>query len=174
MKPQDIRNILNSIRNLIYFRLFRPWVVYGNNVHVQFSTKIWSPNKLVRIGNDVGIGYRCEINTDLIIGNQVLIGSNVGLLAKDAHRFNLVGVSIFASPRGDRYQIVIEDEVWIGFGAIILSGVKIGRGSIIAAGSVVTRDVPPYSIYTSKCISDIRPRFSPDQISQHERILYSS
>ena len=50
------------------------------------------------------------------------------------------------SGRGDKYKIIVEDDVWIGNGAILLSGVNVGRGSIIGAGSVVTKDVPANSI----------------------------
>jgi len=75
---------------------------------------------------------------------------------------------MFQSPRGDKGEIIIEDDVWIGFGAIILSGVRIGRGSIIAAGAVVLKDVPPYTIFTPVQNHVLRRRFSPEQIEQHE------
>ena len=75
---------------------------------------------------------------------------------------------MFQSPRGDKGEIIIEDDVWIGFGAIIMSGIRIGRGSIIAAGSVVLNDVPPYSILIQKRNQELRRRFSSEQIKQHE------
>jgi acetyltransferase-like isoleucine patch superfamily enzyme len=78
---------------------------------------------------------------------------------------------MFQSPRGDKGEIVIEDDVWIGFGAIILSGVRIGRGSIIAAGAVVLEDVPPYSIFIPVQSHVLKRRFSPEQIELHEQGL---
>lgn len=78
---------------------------------------------------------------------------------------------MFAAPRGDKFQVVIEDDVWIGFGAIILSGVRIGRGSIVAAGAVVTKDVPPYSIVVPQQARVLRARFTPEEIERHEEKL---
>jgi virginiamycin A acetyltransferase len=72
------------------------------------------------------------------------------------------------SQRGDKGEIVIEDDVWIGFGAIVMSGVRIGRGSIIASGSIVQNDVPPYSIFAPARGCVIRSRFTPEQIERHE------
>jgi chloramphenicol O-acetyltransferase type B len=163
-----LKQVLNTIRNILIFHLRHPWIKYGTNVHVQWSTAFWSPHRKIIIGNNVGIGTRCDINTDLTIGNDVLIASHVALVARDAHRYDIVGKSMFQSPRGDRYGIVIEDDVWIGFAAIILSGVRIGRGSIIAAGAIVTKDVPPYSIFVPGAGHVQRSRFSSEQIEQHE------
>jgi chloramphenicol O-acetyltransferase type B len=163
-----LKQVLNTIRNVLMFHVRHPWIKYGTNVHVQWSTAFWSPNRKIIIGNNVGIGTRCIINTDLIVGNDVLIASHVALVARDAHRYDIVGTSMFKSPRGDQYNIVIEDDVWIGVAAIILSGVRIGRGSIIAAGAVVVKDVPPYSIFVPGAGHVHLSRFSPRQIEQHE------
>jgi acetyltransferase-like isoleucine patch superfamily enzyme len=165
------KRLLNSVRNLFLFHIRYPWIKYGADVHVQWSTKFWSPNKRIQIGDHVGIGYRCEINTDLEIGSHVLIGSRVGLLARDAHSINVIGATVFDAPRGDRFEIVIEDDVWIGFGAIILSGVRIGRGSVIGAGAVIHKDVPPYSIVVPPAMRFVRPRFTQDEIVRHEEEL---
>jgi virginiamycin A acetyltransferase len=66
---------------------------------------------------------------------------------------------------------VIEDDVWIGWGAIILSGARIGRGSIIAAGAVIVGDVPPYSIMVPPKARVLRSRFSPDDAARHDQAL---
>lgn len=166
-----IKWLLNHIRNLLNFGIRHPWVKYGGNVHVQWSTRIWSPNKHVVIGNSVGIGLRCVINTDVEIGNHVMLAAHVGLLSKDSHTFGTPGISMFDSPRGDRFKIVIEDDVWLGFGAIVLSGVTIGRGSIIGAGAIVTKDIPPYSIVLGKAGEVVGRRFSEEQILAHENSL---
>jgi chloramphenicol O-acetyltransferase type B len=166
-----LHKLLNKIRNLLLFKLRYRWVEYGRNVHVHWSAKFWSSHKLVRLGNDVGIGPHCEIETDLIMGNSVLVGGFVGFLARDAHSAYLPGTTMFASPRGDRYRIVVEDDVWIGYGAILLSGVTVGRGSIVAAGAVVTKDVPRYSIVTGQPARVLKQRFSVEEIEFHESEL---
>ena len=163
--------LLNWVRNVLMFKVRYPWVVHGKNVHVQWSSAFWSPHKIVRLGNHVGIGPHCEISTDLILGNHVLVASFVSFLARDAHSAYIPGTTMFDSPRGDQRCIVVEDDVWIGQGAIILSGVTIGRGSIIAAGAIVTRDVPRYSIVATQPSGVVKQRFSPEQIEAHEREL---
>lgn len=64
----------------------------------------------------------------------------------------------------DKYSVVIGNDVWIGYGAKILSGVTIGDGAIIAAGAVVTKDVSPYSIVGGVPAKEIRKRFSEEEI----------
>lgn len=65
----------------------------------------------------------------------------------------------------------IGDDVWVGYGAIILSGVTIGKGSIIAAGSVVTKDVEPYAIVAGNPARFIKYRLTETEISKHESLL---
>jgi virginiamycin A acetyltransferase len=68
-------------------------------------------------------------------------------------------------------ETALESDVWIGHGAIILQGVRIGEGSVVAAGSVVTKDVAPYTIVAGNPARPIRDRFDPDQIKRHRREL---
>jgi acetyltransferase-like isoleucine patch superfamily enzyme len=163
--------ILNHVRNILYFQIRYPWVKTGRNVHVQWSTRMWAPHKHIVLGDSVGIGPRCVINTDVEIGNHVMLAAHVGLISKDAHTFGEPGVSMFESVRGDQFKIVIEDDVWLGFGSIVLSGVRIGRGSIVGAGAIVTKDVPPYSIVLGKAGQIAGKRFTEEQIIEHEHLL---
>lgn len=143
-------------------------------MHVKWTATFSAPNKKVWIGNNVGIGPYCAVMSDLVIGNDVLIAANVAMLSRYAHRSDLVGTSMFQGPRADRGEIVIEDDVWIGFGAMIMSGVRIGRGSIIGAGAVVIKDVSRYSILLPKREHILKPRFTPEQIDLHEVALHSA
>ena len=72
---------------------------------------------------------------------------------------------------GDDGEVIIEDDCWIGACAVILKGVRIGKGSVIGAGAIVTKDVPPYSIYITKATPIIYNRFSQEEIIKHEEIL---
>jgi acetyltransferase-like isoleucine patch superfamily enzyme len=162
---------LNVIRNILLFKVRYRWVVYGKNVHVQWTTLFRRQYRVVRLGDHVGIGHYCDISSDLIVGNHVLVAGSVAFLARDAHLPYIPGTTMFDSPRGDKYRIVVEDDVWIGHGAIILSCVTIGRGSIIAAGAIVTKDVPPYSIVASQPSVVLKSRFSQEQILCHEAEL---
>ena len=129
----------------------------------------------VYVGDDVYIGpHACFLTTNarIIIGNKVMFGDEVAIVTGN-HRIDVLGKYMFdvkeKLPENDE-DVVIEDDVWIGLRAIILKGVTIGKGSVVAAGAVVTKDVPPYSIYVSP--SKIFPRFSEEQIREHEALLY--
>jgi len=100
------------------------------------------------VGNQVGIGEGLIIVDMKYQKPMVHIGNRVGI----AQRVILVTSSGVTYSRtwpilGDKVApIVIEDDAWIGAGAIILPGITIGRGAVVGAGAVVTRDVPPYTI----------------------------
>lgn len=140
------------------------------------GTVLYAPNQLI-IGENVYIGKYCSLETDIEIGNDVLIGNNVGLIGKYDHDFSCVGKSIKDSPwisdpnyqfKGYGLKIVIENDVWIGYGSIIVSGVRIGHGAIVAAGSVVLKDVSPYSIVAGNPARVVSKRFDTEQIKEHE------
>lgn len=82
----------------------------------------------------------------IVIGDDVLIGSGVHFYAAN-HSFARTDITIAEQGHELAEDIVVENDVWIGAGAIILPGVRIGRHSVVAGGSVVTRSVPPYSVY---------------------------
>jgi acetyltransferase-like isoleucine patch superfamily enzyme len=108
---------------------------------------------------------------DLTIGSCVLIARNVAFVGRDDHDAKAIGIPMYAAPRCDKYQTVVEDDVWIGHSAVILSGVTIGRGSIIAAGAVVAHSVPAYSVAAGVPARIIGRRFTAAEISEHEAAI---
>lgn len=166
-----LKAALNECRNWYLFGLRYPRVRIGRNVHCQTSTRFRSPQNRITIGDDVGIGYECLFQCDTTIGNQVLIASRAAFLNAHDHRLDLVGVPIWHAGRGGQGEAVVEDDVWIGHGALILAPVRIGRGAVVAAGSVVVRDVPPYAIVGGVPARMLRMRFGPDEIATHERLI---
>lgn len=169
-----IKSLLNSFRNLLIFHLRHRWIQIGRNVHCQWSTRFWSPHHHIIISNDVGIGSNCLFMADTEIGNNVLIASNVAFLNSDEHLYNIVGKTIWTSPKGYKHKIIVKDDVWIGHGAILLAPVCVNQGSIVSTGSVVTKDVPAYSIVGGNPAKVIKMRFTPNEISAHEKILSKS
>lgn len=175
---------LNTCVKRVWQRIYRLYGVHGNvclgtRVHLGIGTRLESYHGFT-VGDNVYIGKYCTIECDGTIGNDVMIGNNVGLIGRYDHDFRTVGKSIRESPwigdadhsgPGKGLTIVIGDDVWIGFGAIVLSGVTIGRGAIIAAGSVVTKDVKPYAIIAGNPARQIDVRFSEDSILEHERSM---
>lgn len=166
-----IRKAMNALRNLLIFRIRYRWVKCGRNVHCQWPVFFCSPHRDIVLGDNVGIGCRCIFLSDMQTGNKVLIGTHVAFVNKYDHRYDVVGRTIWDSGRGARSKIIIEDDVWIGHGATFLSPLRIGRGAVIAAGSVVTSDVPRYAIVAGVPAKTVRMRFTPEQIVAHERML---
>ena len=113
-------------------------------VYQKVIIKALNPESRIIIGNNVGISGATISGKSIKIGDNVLIGSGVLITDSDAHPIHPSlrdnGVFIKTKP------IVIEDDVFIGARAIILKGVTIGKGSVIGAGSVVVRDIPPMTI----------------------------
>jgi acetyltransferase-like isoleucine patch superfamily enzyme len=170
MIPQK-KKTLNDLRNFLLFRIRYPWIKHGKNIHCQWSTTFWSPHRDIILGNNVGIGYRCTFLCDTEIGNKVMIASDVAFINSDDHCFDVVGKMMWDSGRGDKYKIILEDDIWIGHGVIVLSPVHIGRGAIVAAGSLVKSDVPRYAIVAGVPAKLIKMRFTPEQIMEHENLL---
>lgn len=173
-KKQRLRQCANAIRNVFLFRIKYPWIQRKGDVHCMASTTFWSPRRQIILGNRVGIGYRCVFQADTEIGNDVLIASHCAFINVDDHRIDVLGEKIWDSGRGDKYSIVIEDDVWIGHGAIIMTPSRIGRGAVVAAGSLVTHNVPRYAVVGGVPAQILRMRFSPEQIIEHERLLQRS
>jgi acetyltransferase-like isoleucine patch superfamily enzyme len=172
MVQSTIKGALNEIRNFLLFHLRYPWVRRGKDIHCQWTTLFLAPHRHVLIGNQVGIGGNCLIQADLELGNKVLIASNIAFLNRDEHNFGVLGKAIWDSGKAQASKIVIEDDVWIGHGAILLAPLRIGRGAIVAAGSTVVKDVQPYAIVAGNPARPIKMRFTPEQIQEHERLLY--
>ena len=158
----------------------RSGVVLGKRVHIGPGSILWAPREL-RLADDVYVGKYCTIQCDGSIGRWVMIANNVGIVGRLDHDYREVGVPIrntaWIGDASRKVQAVdrvtIGDDVWIGYGAIILSGSTIGRGAIVAAGSVVISDVPPYSIVGGNPAKVVGSRFGTEaEIRQHELALY--
>jgi acetyltransferase-like isoleucine patch superfamily enzyme len=133
--------------------LSRQGIVCGNNVTIGAYATIKPSSYYGRnlgeglhVGDNSNIGRYSYVGCSglITIGQNVMVSPRVSLYAEN-HNFRDT-----SRPMRDqgitREPITIEDDCWVASGAIILAGVTVGRGSVIAAGSVVTRDVPPYSV----------------------------
>ena len=150
----------------------------GNTSTFGRGTVFYAPNQII-IGENVYIGKYCTFNADIEVADDVLVGNNVGLIGKYDHDFSCIGKSIKDSPwigdsdynfKGKNKKIIIERDSWIGYGVIIVTGVKIGKGAIVAAGSVVLRDVEPYTIVAGNPAKVVSHRFSELEIIEHEQL----
>ena len=114
----------------------------GKNVNIEqgatFSAK-------VSLGDYSGIGVNARINGTCTIGHHVMMGSDVVILTRN-HAFDRTDIPMMEQAFEEERPVTIGNDVWICDRVIILPGVTVGDGSILAAGAVVSRDVPPYAI----------------------------
>lgn len=131
----------------------------GNESRIQGELMVYPNNGNITLGEYcyVGVSTRIWSAKSIVIGDRVLISHGVNIHDFNSHpssssRRHLQEIGIFENGHtGDlndvpSARIIIEDDVWIGFGSTILKGVRIGRGSIVGANTVVTHDVPEYSV----------------------------
>ena len=167
------------VRRFYRMTAIRSNVVYANDLRVGRGTYVTAPRALT-IGKKVSIGAQCWIACDGKIGDGVLISSYVGIAGRRDHNMRDIGNFISESAWVYDQQLVgdsksgsieVGDDVWIGFGAIILSGISIGRGAVIGAGAVVASDVEPYSIVVGNPARQVGMRFDETERVQHEDLL---
>lgn len=127
-------------------------IIGGENICIGDNFRSMGYNYLYANDGAITIGDNMSMNTNvqvggssgrIAIGNNVLIGPNVVLRAADH------GIAIEAPIRFQPHvggEIVVEDDVWIGANAVILKNVTLGKGCVVAAGAVVTKDVEPYAV----------------------------
>jgi acetyltransferase-like isoleucine patch superfamily enzyme len=143
----------------------------GRGFHAGRRVVLWAPNEL-KIGDNCYIGRYSQIECDADIGHSVIMANMVSFVGRYDHHFRHVGTPTRLSRqirdpdydwKGNDIKVTVGDDVWIGYGAIILSGVTIGEGSVIAAGSVVTRDVEPYTVVGGNPARKICDRFKNEE-----------
>ena len=132
----------------------------------------------ITVGNNVYIGPGACFSAlkGIQIGDNVMFGPNVSIMGGD-HNTELCGkpmIENHAKRREDDSPVVIENDVWIGAGAIILKGVTVGRGAVVAAGSVVTHDVAVYSVVAGCPARWLRNRGTAEEIRSHEETCYTA
>lgn len=97
------------------------------------------------MGDNSNLGINCKVRGPLVIGRDVMMGPNCVIITSN-HRSSDTSVHMIEQGYEEPKQVTISDDCWIGINVVIVPGVTIGEGSIIGAGAVVTKDVPPYSI----------------------------
>jgi len=181
MKPDNRRGrsrIPTPLQKVARYLL--QYIAVGRNVEVGRGFRVGrgvvvsSAHGLV-IGHFVSIGPGSIVQVNGKIGDFALIGMGVQIVGRDDHSASQVGVPMVHSEWvGDRApsardSVNIGRDVWIGGASVVMSGISIGEGSIIGAGSVVTRDVPPYTIVAGNPARVLRSRFE----SRAEEVLHS-
>ena len=159
-----IKSIKSKLAKVLYYSIAinLPQIFKGHNIRYILAKQmfnqigkgvlirpgaVFGSGRNVKIGDYSKIGINCRIQcaATLTIGNHVGIASDVQIIDVN-HSFADTTVPILTQGWLEPRPIVIEDDVWIGARSILLPGITIGKGSIIGAGSVVTKNIPPFSI----------------------------
>lgn len=178
----SIGNVIRRTRDLLLVKIRYRRFTIGKGFHAGLRVRIWGRDK-VEIGRNFYIGRDSFIETDVIIGDNVMFGNRVAVVGRYDHHYQLPGVPIRLAPqmrdkdykwKGIGLVTTIENDVWVGYGSTVMGGVTIGEGSIIGAGSLVTKDVEPYSIYAGVPARKIRDRFDNSvDLQTHLKLVQS-
>lgn len=167
-----------SIDRILMFLYRAQFESCGKNVYF-YPTQSYLLFKTINIGNDVYIGPGAMFlarDSSIIIEDKVMFGPNVSIVG-DNPSTHIIGKYMFDYKVSDKrpeddQAVFIESDVWVGANSVILNGVTVRRGAIVAAGAVVSKDVPPYAIVGGVPAKVIKFRLSIEEILEHERILY--
>ena len=134
-------------------------VTVGARTYIASGT-FFSSGKKFMLGADTYIGRNVSLSCDLCLGSSVLVASSVAFVGGD-HKIDGIDCNIKDAGRDVIKPITVEDNVWVGHGAVILHGVTLNSGCVVAAGSIVTKDVPPNAVVGGNPASLIRFRVGP-------------
>lgn len=173
-----LKKLRNEFLRKVIYRRYN----IGKGFYSGIRVRLWAKNNIT-IGENFYIGRDSFIETDAIIGNNVIMANRTAIVGRYDHHYQQVGVPtrLASQIRDADYNwlglnslTTIKDDVWIGYNTTILSGVTINEGSIIAAGSVVTKDVDAYSIYAGVPAKKVKNRFNSDEELARHIALYSN
>lgn len=153
-----------------------------NNCHNFCEVQTFFDLNKVHIGNRtygmINPHFYNDTSSQLYIGSFCSIAENVHFVwgEHDYSKFSTYPFAFYIGKQGQsisraKGNIIIEDDVWIGINSIVLSGVTIHQGAVIGAGSIVTKDIPPYAIYAGGKV--IKYRFSDEIIKKLLQIDYN-
>jgi maltose O-acetyltransferase len=128
------------IRRLLCRGIFKKC---GKNANIEHGA-FFASGRDIEIGDNSGLGLNCRITGPLSIGNFVMMGPDVMIFTQN-HETSRLDVPMMYQT-APKKGVTIKDDVWIAARVVILPGVTINRGAIIAAGAIVTKDVPEYAI----------------------------
>lgn len=174
----DIKALCHRIYNKVYLpRYKKRLAACGEDVHFDPWNSVFTYESMY-VGSHVNIAYHADFvatRSKIIIKDHVVFGPHVSIRGGD-HRTDVVGR--FVNTVGDEdklpendQDVIFEGDNWIGMNTTILKGVTIGRGCIVAAGAVVNKSTPPYSIVGGVPARVLKMRFTQEQIKEHESIL---
>jgi acetyltransferase-like isoleucine patch superfamily enzyme len=164
---QPLRSTVRSWRCAKYRLLLGRRLTLGSGVQFGADAVLLPPEHL-RIGNNVAIGRSFHLEANLFVGPDVLISSRVAIIGND-HLFDTKEETVFWAGRNSPSTVYLEGDNLIGFGTTIIGSVRVGRGTIVGARSVVTTDLPPNTVCVGVPARPIRERSPGESIRASAR-----
>jgi maltose O-acetyltransferase len=130
-----------KLRRFFCKRLFKK---AGYNINIEHGA-FFASGKDIEIGDNSGMGINCRVSGPLKIGANVMMGPDV-IIYTQGHNFNRTDIPMMEQGNSEKKEVLIGNDVWIGARVIILPGVSVGEGAILAAGSVVTKNVEAFTV----------------------------
>jgi len=168
--------LIDRILNKYYLLIFRSLFFSCGANSIFFPRDSHFSYSYIILGRDVFIGKHAWFSSGersmITIGSDVMFGPKVSIFCGD-HEIYQVGCKIKNSLKTDSSSrpVNIENDVWIGANCTILKGVTIGTGAVIAAGSLINKNVPPYSIVAGVPARVVKMRFSEEELLVHLKKL---
>ena len=140
----------NAYKVFGIIRKWRSWIASfafdraGRGINVEKNANFGTGAGII-IGDYSGLGINCKVRGPLEIGDNVMMGPDVIIFTSN-HETSRTDIPMRGQGSTEPQKVTIESDVWIGARVIILPGVTIGKGAILAAGAVVTKDVPDYAV----------------------------
>lgn len=136
-----IGKLSNGIRIFCVKRIFKKC----GEITTMDRNAYFGTGRDIEIGDFSGIGENCIVPKNTIIGKYVMMAPDVYIIDNN-HRYENLEIPMCFQGKTENVPTIIEDDCWIGARVMIMPGRKIGKGSILASGAVITRDVQSYSI----------------------------
>jgi maltose O-acetyltransferase len=149
---------IRPIRGMVCTKIFKS---AGININIEKGAYFGFGSE-IEIGDYSGIGVNCHVYGPVKIGRDVMMGPDVIILTS-SHYFDRLDIPMCKQGHPPSKPVKINDDVWIGTRVIILPGVSVGKGAIIGAGAIVTKDVPDYAIVAGNPAKIIRFRNKRDK-----------
>ena len=146
----------------------RMFTSMGKNVNIEHGA-FFASGKDISIGDNSGLGLNCRVAGPLSIGNDVMMAPNVSIYTQNHATENIYRPMRLQT--AEKKKVTIGNDVWIGANAIILPGVTVGDGAIIAAGAVVTKDVPDFAVVGGNPAKIIKTRTQKEGVPRM-KVLY--
>jgi acetyltransferase-like isoleucine patch superfamily enzyme len=155
------------IQRIYYYKFYFKVAKIGKNIKLSSGGRFVHPEEIT-LGNNVFVSNNFHISANnLKIGNNIMAGPNLVIECTN-HKSNVVGQSMFEVSY-DKIcgSVSIEDDVWLGANVTILPNAVISEGTVVGAGSVVTKPLPPYSICLGIPCRPVKRRFSETELKKH-------